>query len=111
MRGGGVHFSYPSLERLGLEALSGTQLAAFTDVGNVWFAAPDVTADSATLGKTAGKDAQSNKPTYVALMGLDRCRSLAQTLLEESLQALNRSGLPDTLALRQLADMVVCRTR
>ncbi len=71
----------------------------------------DVTADSATLGKTAGKDAQSNKPTYVALMGLERCKSLAQTLLEESLQALNRSGLPQTLALRQLADMVVCRTR
>jgi farnesyl diphosphate synthase len=71
----------------------------------------DVTADSATLGKTAGKDAQSNKPTYVALMGLERCQSLAQALLKESLQALERSGLPDTLALRQLADMVVCRTR
>ena len=71
----------------------------------------DVTADSATLGKTAGKDAQSNKPTYVALMGLERCQSLAQSLLLESLEALDRSGLPDTLALRQLADMVVCRTR
>jgi farnesyl diphosphate synthase len=71
----------------------------------------DVTADSATLGKTAGKDAQSNKPTYVALMGLERCQSLAQSLLHESLEALDRSGLPETLALRQLADMVVCRTR
>ena len=31
----------------------------------------DVTADSATLGKTAGKDAAQDKPTYVSLLGLD----------------------------------------
>ena len=30
----------------------------------------DVTADSQTLGKTAGKDAANDKPTYVSLMGL-----------------------------------------
>ena len=35
------------MERLGLASLSGTQLAAFTDVGNVWFVTPGVTADSA----------------------------------------------------------------
>jgi farnesyl diphosphate synthase len=32
----------------------------------------DVTADSATLGKTAGKDAAQDKPTYVSLLGLER---------------------------------------
>jgi farnesyl diphosphate synthase len=37
----------------------------------------DVTADSATLGKTAGKDAQQDKPTYVSLLGLDRSRAHA----------------------------------
>ena len=35
----------------------------------------DVEADSATLGKTAGKDAAANKPTYVALLGLDGARA------------------------------------
>jgi hypothetical protein len=34
----------------------------------------DVTADSATLGKTAGKDAQADKPTYVSVLGLERSR-------------------------------------
>ena len=38
----------------------------------------DVTADSATLGKTAGKDAAQDKPTYVSLLGLERSRAYAQ---------------------------------
>ena len=43
----------------------------------------DVTADSATLGKTAGKDAAQDKPTYVSLMGLDRSRAYAAALFDE----------------------------
>ncbi|WP_233259467.1 polyprenyl synthetase family protein [Ramlibacter sp. WS9] len=69
----------------------------------------DVTADSATLGKTAGKDAAQDKPTYVSLLGLDRSRTYAQELLQESLQALEASGLADTQALQALAMMVVDR--
>jgi farnesyl diphosphate synthase len=69
----------------------------------------DVTADSATLGKTAGKDAAQDKPTYVSLLGLDRSRAFAQELLAESLQALEASGLADTQALQALAMMVVDR--
>ena len=38
----------------------------------------DVTADSATLGKTAGKDAAQDKPTYVSLLGLERSAAFAQ---------------------------------
>ncbi len=70
----------------------------------------DVTADSATLGKTAGKDAASDKPTYVSLMGLDRARAHAHELLAEARSALQDSGLPDTRALSALADMVVNRS-
>ena len=70
----------------------------------------DVTADSATLGKTAGKDADNDKPTYVSLMGLDASRAYAATLLQEALQALVRSSLPDTRALQALARMVVERS-
>jgi farnesyl diphosphate synthase len=70
----------------------------------------DVTADSATLGKTAGKDADSDKPTYVSLMGLERAGQYAQTLYAEAIAALHTSGLRDTRALHALADMVVQRS-
>jgi farnesyl diphosphate synthase len=70
----------------------------------------DVTADSATLGKTAGKDADNDKPTFVSLMGLQRAGIYAQHLLAQALAALGRSGLDDTRALRALALMVVQRS-
>ncbi|MGE4375936.1 MAG: polyprenyl synthetase family protein [Burkholderiaceae bacterium] len=70
----------------------------------------DVTADSATLGKTAGKDAAHGKPTYVSVLGLEGARAQAQQLLAEAHAALAASGLPDTRALAALADMVVCRS-
>ena len=70
----------------------------------------DVTADTATLGKTAGKDAEQNKPTFVSLLGLDASKAYAQTLLEQALQALKDSALPDTRALQALAEMVVVRS-
>ena len=69
----------------------------------------DVTADSATLGKTAGKDAAADKPTYVSLLGLTGARAEAQRLLEEALAALECSGLADAAALHALARMVVER--
>jgi farnesyl diphosphate synthase len=69
----------------------------------------DVTADSATLGKTAGKDAAQDKPTYVSLLGLERARAYARALLDEARAALAASGLPDTQALQALAEMVVER--
>lgn len=71
----------------------------------------DVTADSQVLGKTAGKDAASDKPTYVSLLGLDAARDHAQHLLAEALDALAHSGLTDTRALAALAHMVVDRDR
>ncbi len=70
----------------------------------------DVTADSATLGKTAGKDAAADKPTYVSLMGLDRSRQYARDLLAQALTALDDSQLAQTHALRALAHMVVDRS-
>jgi farnesyl diphosphate synthase len=70
----------------------------------------DVVADSATLGKTAGKDADNDKPTYVSLMGLARARSYAHALYQQATDALQASGLHDTRALHALADMVVQRS-
>ena len=70
----------------------------------------DVTQDSATLGKTAGKDAAQSKPTYVSLMGLDGARAHADDLLAQALASLDASHLHDTQALRALAVMVVRRS-
>jgi farnesyl diphosphate synthase len=71
----------------------------------------DVTSDSATLGKTAGKDAAADKPTYVSLLGLAPAQELATQLYAESLSALQVSGLnaTATAALRALASQVVER--
>ncbi len=69
----------------------------------------DVTADSSTLGKTPGKDAAHDKPTYVSLLGLERSRQYAQELLLQARSALAGSGLADTRALLALAEMVVNR--
>lgn len=66
----------------------------------------DVTADSATLGKTAGKDAAADKPTFVSLMGLASAQAYADRVLDQAHEALRRSGIerPDTL--HALADWV-----
>ena len=69
----------------------------------------DVTADSATLGKTAGKDAAQDKPTFVSLLGLQGSENYAQQLLAQALASLESSGLRNTDALRALADMLVNR--
>ena len=69
----------------------------------------DVTADSVTLGKTAGKDAANDKPTYVSLLGLDRAQEYAEQLLAEALKALHDSGLASAYTLAALAQRVVNR--
>ena len=71
----------------------------------------DVTAESATLGKTAGKDEAADKPTYVALMGLDAAKGYADTLAAQAMQALADTGLPESrlAALLALISMVVNR--
>ena len=71
----------------------------------------DVTSDSATLGKTAGKDAAADKPTYISLLGLAQAQQLVEKLYADSLAALDASGLNTTAtaALRALASLVVQR--
>ncbi|MFO1337162.1 MAG: farnesyl diphosphate synthase [Burkholderiaceae bacterium] len=69
----------------------------------------DVTQASETLGKTAGKDLENNKPTYVTVLGLSAARRHADELREQAQAALRRSGLADPGRLAWLADMVVDR--
>ncbi|MDE2094530.1 MAG: polyprenyl synthetase family protein [Burkholderiales bacterium] len=69
----------------------------------------DVTQASATLGKTAGKDLDNNKPTYVTVLGLTAARRHANELRDKAQAALARSDLPDAAWLSLLADKVVER--
>ena len=70
----------------------------------------DVTQASDILGKTAGKDQDHNKPTYVSVLGLDAARRHADALRAQAHAALARSGLgPAASLLSTLADKVVER--
>ena len=68
----------------------------------------DAEGSTATLGKTAGKDAKDNKPTYVSAIGVARARELAQELRQNALDALAGFG-ERALRLRQIADFIVLR--
>lgn len=48
----------------------------------------DATADTQTLGKTAGKDALQEKSTYVSLLGIDEANALVKRLYAQTLQLL-----------------------
>ena len=52
----------------------------------------DVTADSATLGKTAGKDQATEKATWPAVFGVEQSRRDAARLIEEAFDALTPYG-------------------
>eukprot|EP01136_Pigoraptor_vietnamica_P009351 Opistho-1_new@45788 len=85
----------PPLARDALAAYGAAVGLAFQVVDDIL----DVTADSVTLGKTAGKDAAHDKPTYVSLLGLAASQAYAQALLAQALAALQASGLPMYSAL------------
>jgi len=68
----------------------------------------DATADSATLGKTAGKDAADNKPTYVSILGHDESLALAEKLRQDAHSALKPFG-DGAQRLKSLADLIVHR--
>jgi geranylgeranyl pyrophosphate synthase len=69
----------------------------------------DATADTATLGKTAGKDAKADKTTYVKLYGLEASRELARRESDAALATL--ANLPgDKLFLATLVQQMAART-
>ncbi|MGA8053891.1 MAG: polyprenyl synthetase family protein [Burkholderiales bacterium] len=68
----------------------------------------DAAASTATLGKTAGKDAAQNKPTYVSALGVAGARELAESLRKEAHAALAGFG-EGAARLRALADFIVLR--
>lgn len=97
------------LDSASLEALrrAGRDLGlAFQIVDDVL----DATADTATLGKTAGKDARAEKNTYVSLHGLEASRALAASLSARAIAT--AATLPgDTAFLRGLIDSLTRRVK
>ena len=70
----------------------------------------DLTADTATLGKRAGKDAGAGKSTLPAIVGVAEARRRAEALLAEALEGLAPLG-PRAEALRALARFVLARKK
>lgn len=68
----------------------------------------DSESSTVTLGKTAGKDAAQQKPTYVSVMGTAKAKAWAESLREQAHEALAGLGT-EAGRLRQLADFIVTR--
>ena len=68
----------------------------------------DADASTATLGKTAGKDAKQGKPTYVSVIGLPAARRMADELRQEAHAAIAEFGAR-ARRLSELADFIVLR--
>ena len=65
----------------------------------------DASQDTATLGKTAGKDADANKPTYVQAMGIEGARGFAQKLYTSALAHLGNMSNAEQQGTQHLADL------
>ncbi len=89
-----------------------TQLIPFANRVGLLFQVVDDILDAesttATLGKTAGKDAQQNKPTYVSILGIRKAREKAVELRSEAHAAIESFG-DKAIRLHQLTDYIVER--
>lgn len=101
---GGIVAGAGSTLRQGLETYAQAVGLAFQVADDIL----DVTSDTATLGKTAGKDAAGNKPTYVSIMGLNESRKLLESLRVQAHAALLSFGASGA-RLAEIADYIVGR--
>lgn len=69
----------------------------------------DIEADTATLGKTQGKDIDNDKPTYPALLGMAGAKQKAQELHEQAVESLAGFGKEADL-LRELSLYIIERS-
>ena len=101
---GGIAASASEAQLQALHEFGGFIGLAFQVVDDIL----DVEGDTATLGKTSGKDSEANKPTYVKLLGLGGAKAEAQRLLQSALDALEIFG-DSADALRDIARYIVER--
>jgi len=103
--GAGCGSSLTAVRSAGLDRFAKAAGLAFQVVDDLL----DAQSDTATLGKTAGKDARQNKPTYVSVLGVSRARAFARELHTEALAALEPFGA-EAGRLRALIDFIVLRS-
>lgn len=103
---GGIVAGASSSTRQALERYASSIGLAFQVVDDIL----DVTSDTATLGKTAGKDAANSKPTYVSILGMDASRTMLDRLAEEAREALFPLGSVAT-PLSGVIEYIVNRDR
>jgi farnesyl diphosphate synthase len=101
---GAIAINLNEQEKKSLDKFASALGLAFQVVDDVL----DASSDSQTLGKTSGKDAAANKPTFVSLMGLDGAREFVRKLHQEALDSLGIWGDNADL-LRAIASKVVNR--
>lgn len=101
---GAIAVNFNEQEKKSLDVFASALGLAFQVVDDVL----DASSDSQTLGKTAGKDAAANKPTFVSLMGLGGAREFARQLHQEALDSLGIWG-DNAELLRAIASKVVNR--
>ncbi len=101
---GGIVAGASSTAREALESYAAAVGLAFQVADDIL----DVTSDTATLGKTAGKDALGNKPTYVSLMGLDGSRQFLEALHADARAAILPLGAA-AVRLDEIAGYIVGR--
>ena len=101
---GGLAAAMTPDQKQALDAYAQAMGLAFQVVDDIL----DVTADTAQLGKTPGKDAAANKPTYVSLMGLEGAQAFAHQLHAQAVKAIEPFG-PSADLLTGLADFIVLR--
>lgn len=116
-----LHASVMMGAMCGQNPLSPSQTAALSrfaeDLGLLFQVVDDIldaSQDTATLGKTAGKDASANKPTYVQALGIDGAREHAQALYEDALMNLTQinTASEHTQGVQCLADLTAyCHER
>jgi farnesyl diphosphate synthase len=92
-------------QRAGLDAYARHLGLAFQIVDDIL----DVEGETATLGKPQGSDQERAKPTYPALLGLERARTLAGECRAAALESLAPLG-DNARLLRDIADFVIHRT-
>ena len=116
-----LHASVMMGAMCGQNPLSPSQTAALSrfaeDLGLLFQVVDDIldaSQDTATLGKTAGKDASANKPTYVQALGISGAREHAQALYEDALMNLTQinTASEHTQGVQCLADLTAyCHER
>ena len=116
-----LHASVMMGAMCGQNPLSPSQTAALSrfaeDLGLLFQVVDDIldaSQDTATLGKTAGKDASANKPTYVQALGISGAREHAQALYEDALMNLTQINTASeyTQGVQCLADLTAyCHER